>query len=47
VARSPRAARVLLGTVGAASAALGVNWAWPIAGRLFYAARARGAARSD
>jgi hypothetical protein len=35
VARSPRAARVLLGTVGAASAALGVIWAWPIAGRLF------------
>jgi high-affinity nickel-transport protein len=34
VARHPRAARVLLGTVGAASAALGVIWAWPVAGRL-------------
>ncbi|HXU01652.1 MAG TPA: hypothetical protein VN903_11705 [Polyangia bacterium] len=35
VARNPRAARVLLGTVGAASAALGVISGWPIAGRLF------------
>jgi hypothetical protein len=34
VARSPRAARLLLGTVGAASATLGLIWAWPIAGRL-------------
>jgi len=34
IARHPRAARLLLGTVGAASAALGLIWGWPIAGRL-------------
>jgi len=35
IARNPRAARLLLGTVGAASAALGIIWAWPVAARLF------------
>jgi hypothetical protein len=35
VARSPRAARLLLGTAGAISAALGLIWGWPAAGRLF------------
>jgi hypothetical protein len=34
VARHPRAARLLLGTVGAASAVLGVIWGLPVAGRL-------------
>ena len=35
IARHPRAARLLLGTAGAMSAALGLVWAWPAAGRLF------------
>jgi len=35
IARHPRAARLLLGTTGAVSAALGLLWAWPAAGRLF------------
>jgi high-affinity nickel-transport protein len=35
LARHPRAERWLLGTVGAASAALGLLWGWPVAGRLF------------
>ena len=35
IARHPRAARLLLGTVGAASAAMGLVWSWPIATRLF------------
>ena len=35
LARHPRAARLLLGTVGVASAALGLIWGWPVAGRLF------------
>ena len=35
IARHPRAARLLLGTAGAMSAALGLAWAWPAAGRLF------------
>jgi hypothetical protein len=35
IARHPRAARLLLGTVGAASAGVGVVAGWPIAGRLF------------
>jgi hypothetical protein len=35
IARHPRAARMLLGTVGAASAVLGLIWGWPVAGRLF------------
>jgi nickel/cobalt exporter len=35
IARHPRAARLLLGTVGALSAAMGVVWGWPAAGRLF------------
>jgi hypothetical protein len=34
VARNPRASRLLLGAVGAASAAMGLAWAWPVAGRL-------------
>jgi len=34
IARHPRAARLLLGTAGLVSAALGVIWAWPVAGRL-------------
>ena len=35
IARHPRAARLMLGTAGALSAALGVLWGWPAAGRLF------------
>jgi hypothetical protein len=35
IARHPRAARLLLGTVGAASAVMGLVWGWPAAGRLF------------
>jgi len=35
LARNPRASRLLMGTIGAASAALGLLWAWPVAGRLF------------
>jgi len=35
VARHPRAARLLLGGVGAASAILGLVWGWPVAERLF------------
>ena len=35
IARHPRAARLLLGTAGAASAALGLLAGWPVAGRLF------------
>jgi len=35
IARHPRAERLLLGTVGAVSAALGLAWGWPAAGRLF------------
>jgi hypothetical protein len=35
IARHPRAARLLLGTAGAASAVLGLIWGWPAAGRLF------------
>ena len=35
IARHPRAARLLLGTVGRASAAMGLVWGWPAAGRLF------------
>jgi len=34
LARHPRAARLLLGGVGAASALLGLIWGWPIAERL-------------
>ena len=35
IARHPRAARLLFGTVGVASAVLGLIWGWPVAGRLF------------
>jgi hypothetical protein len=35
IARHPRAARLLLGTAGVVSAALGLIWGWPAADRLF------------
>src|SRR4030095_5401978 len=35
IARHPRAARLLLGTIGAAAAAMGLGSGWPGAGRLF------------